>query len=77
MKKFVVIFFKRHIIKNAVKISVAVGTLLNFTNQGSEIIAGVDISWSQIALNFFIPYCVASYSAAKNEIRRSNVNGSN
>lgn len=27
--------------------------------------------WGQVVLNFVVPYCVASYSAAKNEIERN------
>lgn len=59
---------KRHIVINALRISLVVGTVLNAINQGSAIINGLEISWGQILLNFVVPYCVASYSAAKNEI---------
>jgi len=56
------------IVKNAIRIALVVGTILNLVNQGGAILAGSGISWSHVALNFLVPYCVASYSAAKNEM---------
>lgn len=56
------------IVKNAMRIALVVGTILNLVNQGGAILAGNGVSWSHVALNFFVPYCVASYSAAKNEM---------
>ena len=58
------------IVKNAIRVSVAVGTLLNLINQGSAIVSGMDIVWAQVILNYTVPYCVASYSAARNEVER-------
>lgn len=63
--------------KNALKISSVVGTLLNIANQGSDTLSGADISWPQAVLNYFIPYFVVSYSAAKNENDRNKVHGNN
>lgn len=31
-------------------------------------LSGSGVSWIHVALNYFVPYCVASYSAAKNEL---------
>lgn len=73
MKAFIVILLQRHIIKNSCKISCVVGTILNLANQGSNLLSGSDISWIQAILNYCIPYYVASYSAAKNEIDRNKV----
>ncbi|MDO8319923.1 nitrate/nitrite transporter NrtS [Rhodoferax sp.] len=56
------------IVKNALRIALVVGSILNLINQGSAIVAGSGISWIHVALNYFVPYCVASYSAAKNEV---------
>ena len=55
------------IVKNSLRIALVVGSILNLVNQGGAILAGAGISWMQIALNYAVPYCVASYSAAKNE----------
>lgn len=56
------------IVKNSLRIAFVVGTILNLVNQGSAILSGTGISWIHVALNYFVPYCVASYSAAKNEL---------
>jgi len=61
---------KRAIVINALRISLVVGTILNAINQGPEFVRGLEIAWGQVLLNFFVPYCVASYSAAKNEVAR-------
>ena len=60
-----------HIVRNAVKVSLVVGTLLNLINQGDVIVANGAISWTHFVLNYIVPYCVASYSAAKNEMAQN------
>ena len=60
-----------HIVRNAVKISLVVGTILNLINQGEGILANGSISWAHCVLNYIVPYCVASYSAAKNEMAQA------
>jgi len=68
MTRFFQIAMSRHIVINALKIALVVGSLLNLVNQGGNMLHGVTISWLQLILNYLVPYCVASYSAAKNEI---------
>ncbi|MCR8921878.1 nitrate/nitrite transporter NrtS [Dasania sp. GY-MA-18] len=63
---------QRHIVSNALRVSLVVGTLLNTINHGSQFLNGNEIAWGQVLLNFMVPYCVASYSAAKNEVERNN-----
>ncbi len=58
----------RKIVKNSLRIALVVGIVLNMINQGDALLAGRGISWIHVALNFFVPYCVATYSAAKNEL---------
>lgn len=53
----------------ALKISIVVGSVLNLINQGGRLIDGDQINWFQVALNYVVPYCVACYSAARNELR--------
>ena len=55
---------------NAIRIALFIGTLLNVINQGAAILAWDGISWGHVALNFIVPYCVATYSATKNELDR-------
>lgn len=56
------------IVKNSLRIALVVGSILNLVNQGDAILTGAGVSWIHVALNYFVPYCVASYSAAKNEL---------
>lgn len=63
--------FTLRIIRSAMTISLVVGTILNFVNQGENILSGQGINWFHLVLNYFVPYCVSSYSAAKNETTRS------
>lgn len=74
MTRFIKTALSRHIVINAFKIAIVVGTLLNMVNQGERLFQGGTISWLHLMLNYLVPYCVASYSATKNEIelRESN-----
>lgn len=65
----------RHIALNSLKIAFVVGCLLNLINQGDNLLHGDRISWFHLLLNFLVPYCVASYSAAKNEIEQRETHG--
>jgi hypothetical protein len=60
-----------HIVRNAIKVSLVVGTVLNLINQGEPLLTNGTISWGHVFLNYLVPYCVASYSAAKNEASHS------
>jgi hypothetical protein len=71
MLTFWTILIKRRVVVNALRVSLVVGTLLNVINQGSAFPGGLEIVWAQVLMNFAVPYCVASYSAARNEIERN------
>jgi hypothetical protein len=47
-----------------------VGSLLNLVNQGGNLLDGLPLNSMQMLLNFIVPFCVSSYSAARNELRR-------
>jgi len=53
------------VVIDAVKLSLVVGTCLNAINQGAAIWQGAGVEWGKLALNYAVPYLVASYSAAK------------
>lgn len=53
----------------SLKVSLFVGVLLNLVNQGGALLDGGTIDWGRGILNFLVPYCVASYSAALNAIQ--------
>ncbi|MDP2880670.1 MAG: nitrate/nitrite transporter NrtS [Azonexus sp.] len=58
----------RPIVTNAIRIALVVGSVLNVINRGEALLSWSGISWHHVALNFVVPYCVASYSAAKNQL---------
>ncbi|NTV68604.1 MAG: nitrate/nitrite transporter NrtS [Azonexaceae bacterium] len=58
----------RPIVTNAMRIALVVGSVLNLINQGEALLSQSEISWPHVVLNFIVPYCVASYSAAKNQV---------
>ena len=68
MPHFFMTAMSRHIVTSALKVAIVVGTVLNLVNQGEFMLQEEDISWFHLMLNYLVPYCVASYSAAKNEI---------
>lgn len=70
MQRFWSAAVQKHIVVNACRISLAVGTVLNLINQGDAILTRHGISWGHLAMNYLVPYCVATYSAVKNELRR-------
>jgi hypothetical protein len=61
---------RREIMLPALKVALVVGTMLNLVNQGGNLLEGLPVNIMQMLLNFFVPYCVSSYSAARNEMRR-------
>lgn len=62
------------IVKNSLKIALVIGTVLNLINQGEGLLHGGDISCFHLLMNYLVPYCVASYSAARNELDRRGIN---
>lgn len=61
---------RKPVVVAAIKIALVVGTLLNFINQGGRVLDGLPLSWFHVVLNYLVPYCVSSYSAARSEMRR-------
>lgn len=63
------------IMVGAGKVALVVGLVLNVINQGPAIWQGADISWWHMVLNFVVPFCVSSYSAARNQMIRRGETG--
>lgn len=59
------------IVYPALKVSLVVGAVLNVINNGEQLWTQHTVDFWQAALNFVVPYCVSSYSAARNEAQRS------
>ncbi|MDR9468970.1 nitrate/nitrite transporter NrtS [Marinospirillum sp.] len=56
------------VVGNSIKIALVVGIILNLINQGSVLWGDASPSWPHFFMNFLVPFCVATYSAVKNEI---------
>lgn len=61
---------QRPIVLAALRLALVVGTVLNLINQGGRVVDGQPLSWFHVVLNYLVPYCVSTYSAARNELRR-------
>lgn len=57
----------RSMLINSLKISLVVGLVLNLINQWGVITAGDHLRWDMLALNFLVPFCVATFSALRNQ----------
>ncbi|MBA3058343.1 MAG: nitrate/nitrite transporter NrtS [Gammaproteobacteria bacterium] len=68
MRRLLQVACSRRIVIDALKIALVVGTVLNIINQGNSIVANTGVSWTHVLLNYLVPYSVASYSAAKNQM---------
>lgn len=58
------------ILRSAVKVAFVVGVILNVINQGPALWQGAAVSLWHVLLNFAVPFCVSSYSAARNQMGR-------
>lgn len=55
----------------AVRVSLVVGAILNLINQGGALWSDTPVNWWHMALNFLVPFLVATYSAWAAESRRN------
>ena len=55
----------------ALKVSLVVGTVLNLINNGEQWWTHHTVNLWQALLNYLVPFCVSSYSAARNESQRA------
>lgn len=69
-KSILKLTFCRRTAYNALPLAMVVGTILNLINQGERVLAGTGVSWPHVFLNYLVPYCVASYAAARNESQK-------
>ncbi|MBI5718771.1 MAG: nitrate/nitrite transporter NrtS [Burkholderiales bacterium] len=62
--------YSRRIAWAALKVAFVVGTVLNLINNGQQFWTHHTVNLWQVAMNFVVPFCVSSYSAARNEAER-------
>ncbi len=59
----------RDITRSSLRIALAIGTVLNLINQSGSWLHGDDLQVGHLILNYFVPYCVASYSAVRTRLQ--------
>jgi len=64
------LMLRPRIVLGAIKVSVVLGTVLNVINNGEQLWTHHAVNLWQVAMNFVAPYCVSSYSGARNEAQR-------
>ncbi len=55
-----------HTLRTSLRIALLVGAVLNLINQGDRLFSEASFDWGRMLLNFLVPFCVASASAALN-----------
>ena len=63
------------IARTALRVSAVVGTVLNIINQGDALLGRAPLDWLHLVLNYLVPFFVASYSGACNELTGSGHHG--
>jgi hypothetical protein len=70
MSPFLRLASSPRIVRNSIRIALVVGTIINLINQGPRVWSGGEFSWIHGLLNYCVPYCVATYSAVRNQLSR-------
>jgi len=70
LRAFAAVACQARVLRNSSRIAVFVGTVLNLINQGANFLGEGPVSWPHVLLNYLVPFCVATYSAALNEMSR-------
>lgn len=63
----------RDIVRSSARIALVVGTVLNLINQGAYWIDGYGLLLGHFLLNYIVPYCVSTYSAARARLQGCGV----
>jgi hypothetical protein len=80
MKTFFAVISERDTIATSAKVALFVGSILALINYGDRIFLRDDmhpLDWVKLAVTYCVPYCVATYGAAKYAMRHAKDEGSN
>ncbi|MEN8205635.1 MAG: nitrate/nitrite transporter NrtS [Pseudomonadota bacterium] len=69
LRKIARLLCMRDITRSSLRIALLVGTVLNLINQSGAWLHGDDLQVGHLMLNYFVPYCVASYSAVRTRLQ--------
>ena len=78
MKTFFEVVTDRSTVVMSAKVALLVGSILGLINYGDHIFLHCDmraLDWIKIAVTYCVPYCVATYGAAKFATRHTNDKG--
>ncbi len=69
-KKITATIFNKSIVKDALLVSLVVGTILNIVNQGDLLLhlEFKKVSVAKLILTFIVPYLVSTYSSVKTKL---------
>ena len=80
MNTFFAVVTERATVATSAKVALFVGSILALINYGDRIFLRGDmrtLDWVKLAVTYCVPYCVATYGAAKYAMRHANDKGSN
>ncbi|MDE2371924.1 MAG: nitrate/nitrite transporter NrtS [Burkholderiales bacterium] len=64
------LFVSPTIVRGGLKVALVVGTVLNILNNGEQLWTRHEVVLWRVAMNYLVPYCVSTYSAARIELMR-------
>jgi len=73
MKKFFAVATERGTVATSAKVALFVGSVLALINYGDRIFLRFDmrtVDWVKLAVTYCVPYCVATYGAARYAMRQ-------
>ncbi len=65
--------FDREIVFTSIRVALVVGTVLGLINYGDRVFLRHDmhgLDWVKLAVTYCVPYCVATYGAARYSARK-------
>ena len=77
MKTFLQIATERGTVATSAKVALFVGTILALINYADRIFLHCDmrtLDWVKLGVTYFVPYCVATYGAARYAVRHAKDN---
>ena len=77
MTRFLAAATEKSTVATSTKIALFVGTILAAINYGDRIFVHGDmraLDWFKLAITYCVPYCVATYSAARYAMRHNKDN---
>ena len=78
MRTFFEVAADKDIVLTSAKAALLVGSILALINYGDRIFLRYDmhtIDWIKLAVSYVVPYCVATYGAAKYATRKTTISG--